>query len=194
LVKLIQTYVNKTNKKPSPGGISSEAVKKATGKSWEEWFKILDMIDAAKMTHKEIASWIYGKKLTNGWWAQMVTVGYEQARGMRETHQVTGGYKFSVSITVNTPIDKLYKSVADEKFRRKWLKDKIEISSQTKNKYLRAGWSDGKTRIAVNFYPKGKDKSQVVVEHQKLENSKQVKEKKSFWKNKIAGLKKILEK
>lgn len=35
--------------------ISTEAVKKATGKSWDEWIKLLDKLDADKLTHKEIA-------------------------------------------------------------------------------------------------------------------------------------------
>jgi hypothetical protein len=181
------------------GGISSEAVQEATGKTWNEWLNILDLIDATKMKHKDIAAWIYSKKLANGWWSQMVTVGYEQARGMREKHQVTGAtgkrsYGVNVTVTVNAPIKQLYKAVADVKLRKSWLREKIEVSSTTKEKYLRGIWADGKTRVSFGFYFKGKDKSQITVEHSKLESMKQVEEKKKFWKERFGKLKVILEK
>ncbi len=41
-------------KKVSTGkvtGLSDQAVKKATGKSWQEWLAILDKAGARKMTH-----------------------------------------------------------------------------------------------------------------------------------------------
>lgn len=181
------------------GGISSEAVQEATGKTWKEWLNILDLIGAAKMKHKDIAAWIFAKKLANGWWSQMITVGYEQARGMREKHQVTSptgkrSYGVNVTLTVNAPVKQLYKAVADVKLRKNWLREKIEVSSTTKEKYLRGIWADGKTRVSFGFYFKGKDKSQIAVEHSKLEGMKQVDEKKKFWKERFGKLKVMLEK
>jgi len=67
-------------------GIGASAVRKATGKDWQQWFTLLDKAGAAKMPHKDIACLLYQKHKLPGWWAQMVTVGYEQARGMREKH------------------------------------------------------------------------------------------------------------
>ncbi len=181
------------------GGISSEAVQEATGKSWKEWLNVLDLIGATKMKHKDIAAWIFAKKLANGWWSQMVTVGYEQARGMREKHQVTSptgkrSYGVNITVTVNAPIKLLYKAVADIKLRKSWLREKIEVSSTTKEKYLRGIWADGKTKVSFGFYFKGKDKSQIAVEHSKLESMKDVDEKKKFWKERLGKLKGQLEK
>jgi hypothetical protein len=36
-------------------GISSEAVRKATGRTWAEWLRLLDKAGAKKMAHGEIA-------------------------------------------------------------------------------------------------------------------------------------------
>lgn len=176
------------------GGMSTEAVKKATGKSWAEWLKVLDMIDATKMTHKEIAAWIYGKKLATGWWSQMVTVGYEQARGMREKYQKSGakGYSVSVTATINTPLKKLYNAVADEKFRKLWLREKLEVSSTTKEKSFNAKWKDG-SKVIAGFYFKGPEKSQIALEHSKLEVKAQVEEMRAFWKKRFVKLKELLE-
>lgn len=56
-------------------GISSEAVAKATGKTWKEWILILDKNDCKKMNHKEIVSIVHNKYGIGSWWQQMVTVG-----------------------------------------------------------------------------------------------------------------------
>ncbi|MDQ5977623.1 MAG: hypothetical protein QG602_595, partial [Verrucomicrobiota bacterium] len=59
------------------GGISSAAVKKATGRTWAEWFAVLDKAGAAKLPHKEIALRLQRTHRLADWWGQMVTVGYE---------------------------------------------------------------------------------------------------------------------
>ena len=39
------------------------------------------------MPHKQIAEYLYEKHGLSGWWSQVVTVVYEQERGLREKHQ-----------------------------------------------------------------------------------------------------------
>jgi hypothetical protein len=78
-------------------GISSAAVHKATGRTWEEWLPLLDKTGAKKLPHREIAEVVAGKFAVRPWWSQMVTVGYEQARGLREKHQTAKGYQVSGS-------------------------------------------------------------------------------------------------
>ena len=51
------------------GGISGEAVAKATGRDWDEWLDFLDALDAREMTHREIVGLVAEKGgLSNGWW------------------------------------------------------------------------------------------------------------------------------
>src|SRR5687768_2359813 len=66
--------------------VSDDAVAKSTGKTWDQWFKLLDKAGCAKMNHKEIVA-VVAKHFDGPWWGQMVTVGYEQARGLRELNQ-----------------------------------------------------------------------------------------------------------
>lgn len=72
--------------------MSDEAVQAKTGKNWEAWFKILDKAGAQKMNHKEIVAYLNQKHYVGPWWQQMVTVAYEQARGLREKHETATGY------------------------------------------------------------------------------------------------------
>lgn len=61
---------------------------------------------------------MYEKRGVPGWWSQMVTVTYEQERGLREKHQKADGYSVSASRTFEVPINILYKNWSHEKLRK----------------------------------------------------------------------------
>jgi uncharacterized protein YndB with AHSA1/START domain len=172
-------------------GIRSDAVKAKTGKGWKEWFALLDKVGAAKWPHREIASYLHDECECPNWWSQMVTVGYEQARGLRVKHQTAGGFTAGASKTIDVPVTALFEAWSNSKLRVKWLPDatKIEIRSATQNRRLRIGWSDD-SNLEVMFYAKGKDKSQVTIERRKLPNTKAVIQVKAYW---IAALNKLKE-
>jgi len=81
-------------------GLSEAAILKGTGRSWDEWFRILDAWDASTHNHTEIARYVNAELGVDGWWSQSVTVGYERARGMRAQNQRPEGFEVSVSKTV----------------------------------------------------------------------------------------------
>jgi hypothetical protein len=47
---------------------SDEAIRRRTGRGWEEWFDLLDEWGAAERPHREIARWV-AKKLESSRWA-----------------------------------------------------------------------------------------------------------------------------
>jgi hypothetical protein len=176
-------------------GVSNEAVLKATGKGWNEWIKILDKAGSIKKNHKEIAEFLAKNFEINGWWTQSVTVYYEQAKGLREKHQKPGGYEISASKTVNVPLGKLYKAWNSSKNIDDWTNGKsLKITTATENKSFRAVWDNGTTKISINFYEKGIDKSQAALQHMKLKNSDDAEKMKKFWRYVMERMKVSLEK
>ena len=79
-------------------GVGDHAVVSATGRTRDEWFALLDAAGAAGWKHQAIASWLVTEHGVDSWWAQGVTVGYEQARGIRSPGQRQDG-TFEVSVT-----------------------------------------------------------------------------------------------
>ena len=71
--------------------MSDDAVRAKTGRTWKQWVRELDSVDAIAMSHKEIAKHVYDSYDVSGWWAQTVTVGYERIRGLREIGQKCDG-------------------------------------------------------------------------------------------------------
>lgn len=176
-----------------PGGISSAAVERATGKGWSEWCRLLDKEGAKKMNHKEIAQLLHGKYAVGDWWSQMVTVGYEQARGLRKPHETPRGFQASASKTINVSLSKLFNSWSSSAERAPWFEPAdLNISKETRDKSMRVLWPDG-TRVEINFYAKGPSKSQVALQHNRLKSEADVARMKKFWTAALGRLKTRLE-
>ena len=175
--------------------MSDEAVKAKTGKTWKQWFALLDKAGGKKLSHQEIVKYLNTEHAVGPWWQQMVTASYEQARGLRDVHQKPGGYQISVSRTVNVPIGMLYHAFANDKARKAWLsEDGLAVRKATANKSMRVTWNDVKTSLEIDFYSKGDDKSQVVVQHCKLPNAKAAATMKTFWGKALDRLRDLLTK
>ena len=174
--------------------ISEKAVKAKTGRTWAEWFKILDAAGARKLAHPEIATYLSDQHKVPGWWCQMVTVTYEQARGLRQAHEKPGGFEISVSRTLAVPVATAFEAWEDTKSRRRWLDDAgYTVRKATRNKTMRITWVEGKTSLDVYFNSKGEGKCQVVAQHSKLKDAKQADRMKKYWGEQLDRLRQLLE-
>jgi hypothetical protein len=174
--------------------MSDEAIRRRTGRGWEEWFDLLDQWDAAERAHKEIARWLREQHGVDGWGAQSVTVSYERARGLRAVGQRPEGFSITASKTVAVPLDRLYDAFVDESLRARWLPDgELRERTATKPKLARFNWGDGRTRVVVGFDSKGDAKSTVALEHARLHDATEAERMKAFWRERLSGLKIQLE-
>jgi len=58
--------------------------------------RLLDADNAAALPHREIAALVHEKHGVGSWWTQMVTVGYERLKGLRDRgQQRSGAYEVS---------------------------------------------------------------------------------------------------
>jgi uncharacterized protein YndB with AHSA1/START domain len=122
----------------------------------------------------------------------MITVTYEQERGMRDLYQTPSGYSASASRTFVVPVEVLYSYWADEKLRKKWLKEKITVRKATEQKSMRMTWPDG-TSVEAYFSSKGDERSSVAVQHGKLAKAAEVARSKKQWQAAFDRLKEIMD-
>jgi hypothetical protein len=176
------------------GRIGNEPLRARAGKTWSQRFAILDKIGAKKISHKEIASFLYDRKKLPGWWCQMVAVGYEHSHGLRKAHETTAGFQTSTSKTIGVSLSTLYRAWKDEKSRSCWLpKAPMTLRKATTNKSIRVAWDGDVSNMDVRFYSKGKDRSQVVIDQVKLKSAADVLRMKKFWSEKLQNLRRMLE-
>ncbi len=173
-------------------GMSDEVVAAKTGRTWEEWVRILDVRGARSMVHGEIARYLNEEQGVPGWWAQMVTVGYERIRGLREIGQRRSGeYAASKSKTIAAPVGKLFRAFATSRTREKWLPGvDWKVRKAIPDKSLRVTWEDG-TSVEFYFIAKDREKSQVALEHRKLKSKAQAEKVKAYWGDRLDGLAKL---
>jgi hypothetical protein len=174
---------------------NDEVVIANTGRPLDDWFELLDEWGATARTHTEIARWLAEEQKVDGWWAQSITVSYEQARGMRAPGQrADGTFGVSASKTVDVGVDELFEAFADETMRERWLGDyELAVRTVRPGKSLTGAWEDGTTRLTIAFVPKGESKSQVALEHGRIRSAAHADEMKTFWRERLGGLKKMLE-
>lgn len=174
--------------------VSDDAARNATGRSWDEWFAILDSWGAVTRSHRDIARWLQDEHRVVGWWAQSVTVAYEQARGLRAPGQRPNGWSVTASKTVGVPVERLFEAFVDESIREEWLPGaEMSVRTATAPKSARFDWEDGSTRIVAGFTDKGPEKSQVRMEHERLPDADTAEEMKAWWRQRVSALKELLE-
>ena len=177
---------------------SNEAVKKATGKTWPEWFAVLDKAGAKKMRHIDIARHIYekylGEKKTKlapdvakkgGWWSQMVSVEYERSRGLRAVNQSsTHGYNVSVHKTFDVSVPKLKSRWVALTKKDKSLNKLVDKKSTQKN-LIR--YDLGGELVTAMFAPKPGG-SRIALEHMRMAKKGDIEKRRKFWRNKVEQL------
>jgi uncharacterized protein YndB with AHSA1/START domain len=175
-----------TSRKPSARTgvtpkISDEAVAAKTGKTWKQWFGVLDRAGARRKTHQQIVAVLSKKYRVGMWWQQMVAVSYEQAKGLRARHEKPEGFQITRSKTIGASVDDVFEAWGNTRRRAQWLPgSKLTIRKATENKSLRITWGDG-TMIEVGLFPKAGAKTQVAVQHGKLPTARAAAAQKAFW-------------
>jgi hypothetical protein len=172
-------------------GMTDDAVAKRTGRTWKEWVSVLDRDGAAALSHSEIAQLLYDRHEVPGWWAQMVTVGYERIRGLREKGQRRdGSFEVGKSKTYPVPIAELWKAFLRCK---EWLGgETLRMSTATKHKTMRMRWKDG-TPVEAYFVEKGAAKSQLALQHRKLSSRAEAARLRTYWSERLALIGELLE-
>jgi hypothetical protein len=170
-------------------GVSDASVHKATGKSWDEWFALLDAWNGTTHNHTEIARHVYETYGIDGWWAQSVTVGYERARGMRALHERPDGFSMNASKTFPVPVERLFAAFVEQDERERWL-EAVELRNRTNQPHKSARFDvlPGETRLAVTFVAKGPRKAAAQLQQDRLGSAEEVARWKALWQEQLAQL------
>jgi uncharacterized protein YndB with AHSA1/START domain len=175
---------------------SDEAIRRRTGRGWEEWFDLLDAWGAAGRPHREIARWVAGQLGIEplAWNAQAIAGSFERARGLRAVGEHPDGFSITVSRTVAVPPQRLFDAFVDEAERMRWLPDgQLRLRTATAPRSARFDWGDGPTRVHVVIDAKGEARSTVSLTHIRLAGAHEAEDMKARWRERLGGLRALLE-
>lgn len=175
--------------------VSDRALVDATGRTRDEWYEMLDEAGAKEWDHAKIARWLGGKHEVDGWWAQGVTVGYEQSRGLREPGQrPDGSFDASSSKTLPANVEDVWPYLVDEDSRREWLDLELNPRSQSAQSIRFDGGEGSRVSFYLDAAPPtkaGRPRCKISLQHSRLKREEVV-ETKEFWKGALARLAAIL--
>lgn len=189
------------------GGVSDEAVTRATGKGWDHWLAVLDAFDVKKNGHRAATEHLHTKHGVSEWWSQMVTVGYEQKRGLRLLRQKADGFSASASRTIAAGISRVLDAFEDKGLAERWLppgvvahkitRPPMKNGRPTKPGSARMTWTDGSKALSVWVADKsaksGPAKTAVQVQHDKLPDAQTCEQMRAMWSERMDALREILE-
>jgi hypothetical protein len=174
-------------------GMTDASIRTGSGKTWDEWFRILDDWGAAERTHRDIARWLHDEQGVPGWWSQTVTVGYERARGMRARHETTSGFQVSVQKTIAASADRIERAFTQTRQRNRWLDAGTLTARKTKPGRSVADFDavDG-SRVTIYLVPTSKDSTAVQVVQTKMASAAKVATQRAFWRARLQALAEVL--
>lgn len=173
--------------------VSSRAIHEATGKTWRQWQTVLRAMNAAALSHKEIAARLHSKHGVSGWWSQTLTVQFERAIGRRQVGQTsTGDFAAAATKTLIGSKDKALRDWQALVGRRRAF-DRVDfarapsVSGTKKWRYWRVALADG-SKVTIVISAKRAGKALLGVNHERLPNVRAVRRWKIFWRGFLEGL------
>lgn len=164
-------------------------IRRATGRTWAQWFTLLDQFDVADAGHSATVRHLADAYECPRWWRQRIATAYAQTCGLRET--ASRGLAANTSRTLSVPIEALYRAWQG-RAPAKWLSAKFKVHRANENKSLRLDWPDH-TSVEIYFWAKGERRSQVNIMHRQLADASEVAAKKRFWSRALDKLQAALE-
>lgn len=102
--------------------VSTDSVKKHTGKDWSAWFALLEKRGASSFTHQEIVAYLAQKQKLTPWWQQVVAVGFEIHAGLRvEGRNLKGSWSATISKALWRPQREVWDFMMSEEGLADWL-------------------------------------------------------------------------
>ena len=169
-----------------------ETIEKATNRRWSQWMAYMESIGAKDLNHTQIAQRVVTELegLEPGvdnpaWWAQGITVAYEQQSGRRQPgQQADGTFQMSVSKTVDLGMQEAMDSwisfAASDAEVAEMVASEPRTSGSDNRKTWRAKATDG-SALMFTSEPRPNGKTAVIAQQLKLPTRELNEAAKGFW-------------
>lgn len=203
--------------KPAPAStpeLGDASVRKATGKSLPEWFRLIDSQRLAEKGRRELTSHLVSAGLDE-WWAVTVAVEHEKASGAVEKDGRPKAYSLCATKTIAAPVSKVFGAWSDASLLDRWLGPGTKLDFRDggrlenrdgnratllrirKDKDLRLAWeSEGLapgSAVEVLFADKGKGKTGVTLNHTRIQERRDADVLRASWGAALDALKAAVE-
>lgn len=192
---------------PIPRGssiISDKRVLEKTGRSWEEWFALLDEGNVISLSHADAVKWLEEQNLiSHAWWQQTIIGEYEIARSKREVGEnEKKEFQASTQKIFDMDVKRTWDFLVNHPARTRWLGTvnelplvkgatftteeglHCEVRGVKEENYIRLRLIENDdphpTTLTVSLIPSG-DRTSIRFMHQKLRSQRERMDKTGHW-------------
>ncbi len=123
-----------------------------TGRTWAQWFAVLERAGAADLPAPEVARLLLARYGLDPWWSRMVAEAYERTRAGRARDEQGGGFRAALSRTLPAGTERACAAWRTARARARWLgTEKVTVRAVQPGRALRLTRVDGGV-IEVQFY------------------------------------------
>ena len=193
---------------------SDAAVRRDTGKDWQEWFAHLDAFGGPAKGRREIGNHLQAELKVDPWWSSTLIIEYENARGVVEKDGKPKGYTICATKAVKAGADRCFAAFASAAELDRWLGaghkadfreggaianpegNRLELRKITPGKVFRGVWQDAAaapgTPVEVKFQEAG-GKCTIMITHDRLQTRADADGLRAAWGEALGRLKALLE-
>jgi uncharacterized protein YndB with AHSA1/START domain len=194
---------------------TDEAAKAATGRTFEEWFQVLDERGGPAQGRRAINDFLYGECKVDAWWCPTINIRYEAARGVVEKDGRPKGYTICATKTIAAPVAKVYAAWASGEALSRWFGEATQaevadggsyrnadgdagvFKRVRPNKDLRLTWENPAVTPGsladVAFQGNGNGKTGVLVTHDRIQTRAEADGLRAGWLEALDRLKALVE-
>lgn len=173
--------------------VDDGAIKRATGRDWDDWCDLIDAWPGRDRGHTAIAAHVAETYGVEGWWGQGVTVGYERITGRRVVNQMADGtFSAGKTRTVTADLAELRSLIANDADRPALFPGlETRLRSKPDSKALRVAVEIDDQQIGsalFSFTSKADGRVMVNVSHDGLPDAAAVERWKQYWTDWLAAI------
>lgn len=140
----------------------------------------MDEMGLNDQPQKEIVEKITSKEFSP-WWANMISGEYRRYKSFRKKRRRPRGFEVSIRKTCQSPVDRIFDQTV-EWFHKD---DRTQLTNVREGKHFRCDWLTDDSRLAVHFYEKEENKTQIVIQHEALPNELDAAIMRNYWKERL---------
>jgi hypothetical protein len=174
--------------------VTDADVKKKTGRTWQEWFTLLDRDGAAKLDRRRITRIVASKYGVGLWWRRTIAKAYEQSRMARDVGQELASSPVArTSRGMHPPMRALSATMHDVEARARRLKSRSFSDRPAPGTISnRHSAGVGNVDVSGDRFEAVQSESGVIVDS--IRDVHPVRKMRAFWKARVDALQKSLAK
>ena len=193
--------------------VSDESVKRETGKSFSEWWKVLDAFGGPAKGRREIGVHLIQELKVDPWWSATLQVEYERHKGLVEKDGRGKGYTICATKSVKAPPERCWELLATGRALDAWFGPKnvldlkaggslanadgnaADVKGVTPGKTIRLVWKDASapgTPVEIKLQAAA-GKTTVMVTHDRLQTREEADGLRAAWGEALERMKKLAE-